>query len=275
MSTNTVEKTTLHFIKASATGTPVINYSGFDEQQEYSAHYGFEETEVINARAVSTETVFNLDNAGFQLTHFKPNEVDFLESEMVKADYYPQVEALIKAQTGAAHVVAFDHTVRRGIKASNRHPAYHVHNDYTHQTGPIRAQTVLDEAILKRFAGKRMVQINLWRSIAGVVEKDPLAFLDFSTLDSKDLVKAKISFNDMHSTEKHQGEIFALKKNNNQKWYYYPRMDGTEAILIKGFDSDPSYSRFAMHTAFPLLRQGDSGKPRQSIETRTYAFFDI
>ncbi|WP_025565753.1 CmcJ/NvfI family oxidoreductase [Psychromonas sp. SP041] len=275
MSDYMTEKTKLHFIKAESTAVPVINYSGFDEQQEYSDDYIFQETEVIDARLANPEQTFSLDKEGFELASFTPNEVDFLTPETVKSDYYPQVESLIKKQTGATDVFAFDHTVRRGIKNSNRHPAYHVHNDYTHETGPIRAQSVLDEAILKRFAGKRMIQINVWRSIDGVVEKDPLAFLDFSTLNTKDLVKAKISFNDMHSTEKHQGEIFALKKNNNQKWYYYPRMDGTEAVLIKGFDSDPSYSRFAMHTAFPLLGQGDSGKPRQSIETRTYTFFDL
>ncbi|MEG3755509.1 hypothetical protein [Psychromonas arctica] len=46
-------------------------------------------------------------------------------------------------------------------------------------------------------------------------------------------------------------------------------------VLIKGFDSEPTSARFAMHTAFPLANQGENNKPRQSIETRTYAFFDV
>ena len=133
----------------------------------------------------------------------------------------------------------------------------------------------LGEEVVGRFAGKRMIQINVWRSIAGVVERDPLALMDATTLDTNDLVRAKISFNDMKTSEQHQGEIFALKKNENQKWYYYPEMDAGEAILIKGFDTDESRSRFAMHTAFPLSTQGEHHQPRQSIETRTYAFFDV
>lgn len=268
------EKTKLHFIKSESTNTPVINYSGYDELQEYSDDYRFQETDIINARSV-IDAAFNLDKEGFELTSFTPNDVDFLDQEAVKASYYAEVETLIKKQIGATDVFAFDHTVRRGIEGSNRHPAYHVHNDYTHETGSSRAVSVLGEEVINRFAGKRMVQINVWRSIAGVVQKDPLAFLDNQSLDEKDLVKAKIAFNDMKTGEKHQGEIFALKQNPNQKWYFYPEMDSSEAMLIKGFDSDQSKARFSMHTAFPLADQNENSTPRQSIETRTYAFFDV
>ena len=52
-------------------------------------------------------------------------------------------------------------------------------------------------------------------------------------------------------------------------------MDADEAILIKGIDTDDSKACFAMHTAFPLSDQSEKTKPRQSIETRTYAFFDV
>lgn len=193
--------------------------------------------------------------------------------DAVKQSYYSEVKTLVKKETGATDVFVFDHTVRGGIKDSNRHPAYHVHNDYTFKTGESRALSVLGKKAIARFAGKRMIQINVWRSIAGIVEKNPLALMDAITLDMKDLVSAKISFNDMKTSEHHKGEIFALKKNANQKWYFYPAMDSTEAILIKGFDTDRSQSRFAMHTAFPLFAQGEHNKPKQSIETRTYAFF--
>ena len=116
---------------------------------------------------------------------------------MVKRDYYSSVEELVKKQTGASHVFAFDHTIRRGIKNSNRHPAYHVHNDYTFDTGIIRAASFLGDEVVERFAGKRMIQINVWRSIAGVVEQDPLALMDAASLDYKDLVKTEIHFRDM------------------------------------------------------------------------------
>jgi hypothetical protein len=269
-----LEKTKLHFIKNESIAVPIVNYSGLDESQSYSDEYTFHETDIVNARSLSEERTFSLDREAFKLITFSPDDVNFLAPELVKKSYYPDVEALVKKETGASHVFAFDHTVRRGIKNSNRHPAYHVHNDYTFETGISRASTFLGNDVVAKFAGKRMIQINVWRSIAGVVEQDPLALMDATTLDNKDLVRTEIHFNDMNTGDQHNGEIFALKKNSNQRWYYYPAINSEEAILIKGFDTDKSRSCFAMHSAFPLAGQGDHNKPRQSIETRTYAFFD-
>ncbi len=277
--TYSVEKTQLHYIKNDSTAVPVVNYSGHDESQGYSDDYIFHETDIINARtpdtrALNDKAAFSLNREAFKLVTFTPGNVDFLDTQSVSETYYDDVEALVKKETGASDVFVFDHTVRRGIKNSNRQPAYHIHNDYTFETGQSRALSVLGEDVLKKFSGKRMIQINVWRSIDGIVEKDPLALMDATTLDPKDLVKTDIHFNDMNTGDTHKGEIFALKKNPNQKWYYYPEMNEQEAILIKGFDSDESQSRFAMHTAFALSNQNEKTKPRQSIETRTYAFFD-
>lgn len=269
-----IEKSKLHFIRKESTGMPIVSYSGNDESQEYSDDYIFQEVDIINARAVKAQNPASLDTEAFKLVVFKPKNVSFTDIEQIKKIYYSDVETLVKKETGASDVFVFDHTVRRGLKDSNRHPAYHVHNDYTFETGKARAASVLGEDVVASFAGKRMIQINVWRSIDGLVEKDPLALMDATTLDNKDLVKTKISFNDMKTGGKHTGEIFALKKNPNQKWYYYPQMDAHEAILIKGYDTDDAHSCFAMHTAFALSEQGEHTKPRQSIETRTYAFFD-
>ena len=241
------QRTTLQFIRSDSTGTPSVRYSGFDETQQYSADYLFQESEVINARALAKKRSFSLDKEAFKLVDFSPSEIDFLNPTLVKTAYYPSVEALVKKATGADHVFAFDHTVRRGIQASNRHPAYHVHNDYTFDTGITRARDFLGSEVMGQFAGKRMIQVNVWRSIAGVVEQDPLALLDATTLDISDLVKTEIRFNDSKTGDTHSGEIFALKKNDAQRWYYFPEMDSHEAVLIKGFDTDPSVSCFAMH----------------------------
>ncbi len=272
--TNLLEKTQLHFIKTDVTKTPVVNYSGHDESQGYSDEYIYQEAQIFDARVAKADNAATLNKEAFTLTTFQPALVDYNNTEEIKTVYYADVEALVKKETGASHVFVFDHTIRRGLKNSNRQPAYHVHNDYTFKTGHARALSVLGKDVVKQFANKRMIQINVWRSIAGVVEKDPLALMDATTLDNKDLVKTDIHFNDMNTGETHQGEIFALKKNKNQRWYYYPEMNDKEAILIKGFDTDNQHSCFAMHTAFALATQNKHSKPRQSIETRTYAFYD-
>ncbi|MEO9508059.1 MAG: CmcJ/NvfI family oxidoreductase [Nonlabens ulvanivorans] len=272
---NTHLKAKLHYIKNESVNTPIVNYSGENETQNYSDDYVFHITEIENARLSKATEPASLDKEAFKLACFTPKDVNYLDAELVKQKYYLEVEALVKKETGATDVFVFDHTVRRGIKNSNRHPAYHIHNDYTFKTGTSRAESILGEKVLEQFAGKRMVQINVWRSIDGVVEKDPLALMDATTLDKNDLVETQIKFNDANTGETHNGEIFALKKNKAQKWYYYPDINAEEAILIKGFDTDKSNACFAMHTAFALPNQGNHNKPRQSIETRTYAFFDV
>ena len=215
-----VEKVRLHYIKKNSENTPVVNYSGDNESQGYSNEYVFIETDITDARTLVNKE-FNLDKEGFKLTHFIPEQVNYSLSEDVKKIYYPEVESLVREQTGASDVFVFDHTVRRGLANSNRRPAYHIHNDYTYDTGLIRPRSVLGDDIMDRFAGKRMVQINVWRSISGEVEKDPLALMDAKTLDQNDLVRTEIKFNDMNTGETHNGEIFALKKNPNQKWFYF------------------------------------------------------
>jgi len=275
MTDKKVEKVKLHYIKNESTKRPLVNYSGYDESQGYSDEYIFSDTEVFDARQYEDKKHFSLDKEGFTKVTFKPKDVDYSKPENVKDNYYAEVEKLIKLHTGASDVFVFDHTVRRGLKDSNRRPAYHIHNDYTFATAKTRPVDVLGQDIIGRFKGKRMIQINVWRPINGLVERDPLALMDFTTLDLKDLVETDIKFNDMKTGETHNGEIFALKKNPNQKWFYFSGIDSEEAIMIKGFDSDESKSRFAMHTAFALSGQNEESKHRESIETRTFVFFDM
>ena len=99
----------------------------------------------------------------------------------------------------------------------------------------------------------------------------PLTFLDSRTLDEDDLTVADIAFTDTG----HLGEIYAISQNKDQRWYYYPEVQENEALLIKGYDTDKSaISRFTPHSAFVDPTSKPDAAPRQSIEIRTFAFFD-
>jgi len=131
MSDEKIEKVKLHYIKNESTKRPLVNYSGHDESQGYSDEYVFLETEVLDARQVEEKKEFSLDKEGFTKVTFNPNDVDYSKPKNVRDSYYAEIEKLIKKHTGASDVFVFDHTVRRGLKNSNRRPAYHIHNDYT------------------------------------------------------------------------------------------------------------------------------------------------
>ena len=46
------------------------------------------------------------------------------------------------------------------------------------------------------------------------------------------------------------GETYALRHNPAQRWYYFPNIAPSEAILIKSYESDPRAPRFSPHSAF-------------------------
>jgi hypothetical protein len=52
-------------------------------------------------------------------------------------------------------------------------------------------------------------------------------------------------------------------------------MERHEALVFKVFDTDPNVAtRFTAHSAFDDPNTPSSAPPRESIETRTFAFWD-
>ncbi len=70
-------------------------------------------------------------------------------------------------------------------------------------------------------------------------------------------------------------EIFQLAHAPHQRWYWASAMERDEVLLIKGWDSrDDGRARFTPHGAFRLPGQDAAGRPRESIEVRTYLLFE-
>ena len=262
-------KTNLNFVTPNNKIQPRVTYSGTNIGQSYNQAYKMYEVEIENARSCTED--FRLHKNGFEKITHSLTDSNFESDTWIENELYKDVENLVKAASGASHVFIFDHTIRRGINDSLRKPAQHVHVDYTHNTGPARAEQMIDSEKLKALQGKRFIQVNFWRSVKGPVEQMPLAFLDSRTLDEDDLTVAEIAFTDT----KHIGEIYAVNQNDDQRWYYYPDMQENEALLIKGYDTDNrAISRFTPHSAFVDPTSKSDAAPRQSIEVRTFAFFD-
>src|SRR5438046_9410125 len=91
----------------------------------------------------------------------------------------PEVEALLKARTGAARVLIFDHTLRRRMPAEDDRlggvqlPAMRVHVDYTEKSAPRRVRDLVPGEA-DRLLARRFAFINVWRPIGGTVPDAPL-----------------------------------------------------------------------------------------------------
>ena len=135
---------------------------------------------------------FALERDGFRFVRHDTQVGDFFDEAEIKRTYYPEMEALIKAESGAKRVVVFDHTLRTADDALReskkiREVVRRVHNDYTEWSGPQRVRDLLpdeaDELLKRRFA-----IIQVWRPIRHPVETHPLAIADARSISPDNLV---------------------------------------------------------------------------------------
>jgi hypothetical protein len=215
---------------------------------------------------------FALDRDGFRFVDHDTKVRDFFDEAEIKRIYYPEMEALIKAESGARRVVVFDHTLRTADDALReqkkiREVVRRAHNDYTEWSGPQRVRDLLpDEAedLLKH----RFAVIQVWRPIRHPVETDPLGICDARSVDFNDFVISERRY------PNRVGQTYAITYNPKHQWYWFPRMRRDEALVFKVFDSEKDgRARWTAHTAFDDPTSPPGARPRESIEIRTLAFF--
>jgi hypothetical protein len=109
--------------------------------------------------------------------------------------------------------------------------------------------------------------IKLWRPIHGPLEESPLAVCDATTIRADDLVPSDLVY--PHRV----GETYSVRHNPAHQWFYVPRMQPDEALLLKCSDTATSVpARFTPHSAFIDPTTPADAPPRESIEVRTLVF---
>ena len=243
--------------------------TGGDDESNCTGRYAPYATPVYDARAITP--VPSLDRQGFELRGHHSAVTDFYDDGQVIESYYPEMERLLMRATGASRVHVFDHNTRAegAVLAAHpkaRGPVNLVHNDFTADSGPVRVRGVLPteaEALL----GSRFSIVNLWRAIRGPLESAPLGVCDARTIRRRDLATADMVY------PQRTGHEYRGTFNPDHVWYYYPRMQPDEVLLLKVYDSSQDgTARFGLHTAFEDPTTPDDALPRESIEIRAMAF---
>ena len=140
--------------------------------------------------------------------------------------------------------------------------------------------SLLDAAeIDKALESGRYGIVNLWRNIAKEpVAVNPLALCDAACVTPDDLVVFEIHYADRI------GENYFARHAAHHRWYYYPAMTRSEALLIKQWDSAGRLARtrgaqsdpadgdepctFSFHSAFEDPTTPADAPDRWSIEVR-------
>ena len=76
-----------------------------------------------------------------------------------------------------------------------------------------------------------------------------------------------------HKYSDRTGEIYVTRHSPQHRWYYFPKMEPTQALLLKTYDSETDRARFMPHSAFEDPNTPPNAIPRESVEVRTIAFF--
>ena len=215
---------------------------------------------------------FDIEKHGFRFVRHDTRVADFYDEDEIRRVYYPEMEALVKAEAGAKRVVVFDHTMRTADDelrqaAKIREVVRRVHNDYTDWSGPQRVHDLMgDEA--EELLKHRFAIVQVWRPIRHPVESWPLAIADARSLSPDDMVVTERRYPDRI------GQTSAITWNPEHRWYWFPHMRPDEALVFKTFElMRDGRARFTAHTAFEDPTTPPHARPRESIEIRTLAFF--
>ncbi len=256
------------------TGEKPVNYpsvAGEDSVSRWAGRHEDRAVAIHDGRAAAEP--FDLDREGFALVRHDTAVTDFYDDAEIETVYEAEVEKLVKEVTGARRVVVFDQTRRSDSVAMReakgiREPAGNVHNDYTARSAPQRVRDLLSAEEAEALLQRRFAIVNVWRPIRGPVRSAPLALCDARSVAPGDLIAAERRAKDR------VGEIQQAVFNPAHRWTYFPNMERHEAVLIKCYDSaEDGRARFTIHTAFDDPTSPPDAPPRESIETRTFAFF--
>ena len=223
---------------------------------------------IRNAREVIGK--LSLDSQGFVLRDHVSTVRDFSNDDEVRERYYPEIERLVRKETGAARAFMFDHTIRSVAWSDRgaREPVRIVHNDYTPISGPQRVRDLLDSQEAEQRLRRRFAVINVWRPIVEVVRDTPLAICDAGSMVPGDFVATEMRYRDR------TGETYSIGYNPNHRWYYVPNMRRDEVLIFKCFDStDDGRTRYGAHSAFDDPTAASATPERESIEARLLVFF--
>jgi hypothetical protein len=219
---------------------------------------------------------FSLDREGFELQPFGYKFDRWSDNTAIETQLYPKVTEFIRKHVGAERVHIFDHTIRSKVNerkqtsedsTTQRAPVLLVHCDFTPHSGPLRVRQILpDEA--DKLLQRRVAFYNFWLPFNNRVEEMPLAMCDATTSPDADLLKMILRYRDR------TGEIFVMRHSEVHRWWYFPLMEPTQALLLKTYDSETDgRARFMGHSAFTDPTTPPDARTRSSIEIRTMAFF--
>ena len=250
----------------------VVNYHAVNEENDYFMSVDPKNNEVL-PKVDTTEVTLcdprdggnlKFSDCGLEYATY-PTKVaqfgDFLENSE-KDIYFEEIEKLLRSKLeNVSEVFVFDYTIRSN-KMENRKPARHVHVDYTNSSAEKRMRDMLGDERADEWLKDEghFGIINVWRPLDHPVEKDPLGFIDPSTVTSDDWHVMKIG------RTNRVGVILGVEHREKHKWLVLDKMDPDMVWIFCQHDSKGL--RGVPHSAVEVVGTDEGARTRRSIECR-------
>jgi len=225
----------------------------------------------------------SLDNHGFQLVHYPSACIGLQDESATNKLYMEEAARLVKTITNAEHVICYDLRYRENASAAIRQelnvgdagsrqtpdsPAWQVHVDQTKNGGYLHVCRYLSDKQIQLYLRNkdwRVRVVNAWRPVSWTVGDAPIAFCDYHTIDKEDLVPTDRPWKGLAR------EIYNIKWNSSQRWYWIRDQTPDEVTLFLNWDSSPidGGPEFCAHASFLDPKANPDLPPRRSIEVRT------
>ncbi|KAH7397972.1 hypothetical protein BKA64DRAFT_54138 [Cadophora sp. MPI-SDFR-AT-0126] len=197
--------------------------------------------------------------------------------------FLAEASDLVRTMFEAERTICYDYRLRKnvpsnyaaGIDFEDDHsipapPVTTVHMDHTKAGGYHRIKRHLTaEESQKYLSGRYRVRIiNVWKPLA-VIRDSPLALCDPRSVSKDDLLEAD------RVSPFYAGEIYYLKYNPDQTWYWLSEQQPNEVTLFVTFDSqlnETGIMNTCAHAAFADPNFSADVMPRESVEVRIIVF---
>ena len=231
--------------------------------------------EIMDARQASPPP--SLEREGFTLVPHHSAVTDFEDMAQTSTIYPAEIEALIKAQTGADLVIARG-TVLRFSQQRNRDayvnslPAGFVHMDVSRESfADFAARNLEGRPDREALLAGRYMGLNIWRVLTPPPQDLPLAVCAADSVTEADRVTGEARVDGAGIEEFRFGSSL-YRPNARHRWFYYRDMTPDEALIFKQFDTAHPDMVGVPHVAFADPSAVDP-VPRASAEIRAFAYW--
>jgi hypothetical protein len=220
----------------------------------------------------------SLDVEGFVLVDHVSRVSHLRDRDELQKAYHEEVGAFVKALTGADIVLPYRplfqvRLSRRGETATrqgdgNTRPAPIVHQDVSGKTFRVWMDDTQAAEATPVPQWSRCALYNTWRAISEPPQDFPLAVSDASRSRDRECVVM-----DNESGRGFYLETLVGVFDPDDRWCYFPDMRADELLVFKGYDTRFGDTQRVLHSSFDDTGRHPGATPRESIETRFFAFW--